>query len=322
MKIIHGVRPNLLPASVVTLGMFDGVHRGHQALLASCRRHADRLGLPAVALTYEPHPVKVLRPGTPVRLLTLLPEKLDGLARYGMDDVVIAEFTRAFSLISAETFLCDVLLAALHPQVIVVGYRTTFGHERAGTAKLLRTLGNSLGFAVEVVEPVEVDGAPVSSSHIRQCLDKGDVSLAAELLGYRYQLTGIVSTGDRRGGQLGIPTANLEVSNDKMLPADGVYVVDACAPGLKRRAVMNIGSRPTFDRPRALEVHLLDFSGDLYHQPLTVTFLARLREVCAFSTSEELISQIQRDIQLARRWEEGRGSFKEAQRLGDITGSD
>lgn len=299
MKVIHGIRTDLLPAAVVTLGMFDGVHCGHQALLSSCRLHADRLGLPAVALTYAPHPSQVLAPDKPVRLLTLLPEKLERLERSTMDTVVIAEFTRAFSLLSAECFLRDVLMAALHPRVVVVGYRTTFGHARGGTADVLRAVGPSLGFDVDVVEPVEVAGAPVSSSRIRTCLDAGDVTLAAALLGYRYQLTGLVLPGDQRGRALGVPTANIDVPCEKILPADGVYVVEACVPGLKRRAVMSIGSRPTFNRPHSLEVHLLDFDGDLYHQPLTVTFLARLREIRPFTSTAELVSQIRQDIALA-----------------------
>lgn len=301
MKVIHGIRPELLPASVVTLGMFDGVHLGHQALLRACRAQANRLGVPAVVLTYAPHPSQVLRPGAPVRLLTLLPEKLDRIAQAAVDEVVIAEFTTAFSLLTPEQFLRDVLVAALHPRVVVVGYRTTFGHARAGTAAVLREMAAPLGFDVEVVEPIEVAGVgPVSSSRIRECLDQGEVTLAAEQLGYSYHLTGIVAHGDSRGHQLGVPTANLETPADKMIPADGVYAVDACAPGIKRRAVMSIGSRPTFDRPRTLEVHLLDFHGDLYHQPLTVTFLARLRDVHAFPDVDTLLAQIQDDIAQAR----------------------
>ena len=299
MTITYGLQPNLLDASVVTLGMFDGVHRGHQALLGACRAHADRLGLPAVALTYEPHPTRVLRPGVPLRLLTLLPEKLARLERADITRVVIAEFTAAFSQLSPEAYL-RLLCDALHPRVVVVGYRTTFGHARAGTADVLRALGTALGFAVEIVEPVLVAGAPVSSSRIRACLDAGDVALAAELLGYRYTLTGTVEMGDGRGRTLGIPTANLDVSPDKLVPMDGIYAVDVCAPGGTRRGVMAIGPRPVFNRPRALEVHLLDFAGDLYHQPLTVTFLAHLRAVRSFPDPAALVAQIHADIAQAR----------------------
>ena len=300
MKVMHGITRDLIAASVVTMGMFDGVHRGHQALLQACRREAGRQGLPAVALTYAPHPMQVLRPDLPVRLLTLLPEKLARLAHDAVDNVVIAEFTRAFSQLSAMEFLHDYLVDALHARTVVVGYRTTFGHSREGNEALMRKAGKTLGFDVVVVPPVEVAGRAVSSSQIRDCLDTGDVALAAELLGYRYEMTGIVVPGDGRGHELGIPTANLDIPREKLVPAEGVYVVNTCAPGVHARAVMSIGERPTFDRPRTLEVHLLDFHGDLYHKPLTVTFLARLRPQVKFDTPEALIEQIQQDIDAAR----------------------
>lgn len=300
MQVIHGLQPNITPASALTLGMFDGVHLGHQALLAACRRQADRLGLPAVLLTYEPHPTRVLRPDVRLRLLTPLPEKIERLHNHGMDIVAIADFTPDFSRLTPEEFLREALLASFHPAVVVAGYRTTFGHARAGTAEVLLALGEQLGFAVEIVPQVEVAGGPVSSTRIRNCLEQGDVETAAILLGYRYQVTGTVMVGDQRGRLLGIPTANLDVHPDKLMPADGIYVVDVCAPGASRRGVMHIGSRPVFDRPRALEVHLLDFDGDLYHQPLTVTFLARLREIQNFPDVAALVAQMRQDIERAR----------------------
>ncbi len=300
MQVLRGIHPNLLPASVLTLGMFDGVHRGHQALLAACRTHADRLGLPAVALTYDPHPSRVLRPDAPLRLLTPLPEKLERLARAGMDYTAIAEFTQAFSQITAEAFLRDLLVAGLHPRMVVVGYRTTFGHDRGGTAALLRAFGDAEGIAIDIVEPIEVAGGPVSSTRIRHCLDAGQVELAAELLGYRYRVAGVVTRGDGRGHLLGVPTANLLPPPDKMLPQDGVYVVEVTIAGATRRGVMNIGARPTFGRPASLEVHLLDFHADLYDQPLTVSFLTRLRDIVAFPSVDALLAQIGKDIAEAR----------------------
>ena len=301
MRVLYGLHLDIVSASVVTLGMFDGVHRGHQALLAACRRHADRLGLPAVALTYEPHPARVLRPDAGVRLLTPLPEKIERLGHYGMDLVAVGEFTRAFSQLTPEEFLRDALDASFHPRVVVAGYRTTFGHARAGTAAVLRELGGRIGFEVDIVEPIEVAGGPVSSSRIRECLERGDVRTAAELLGYRYRVTGTVMVGDGRGRQLGVPTANLDVHPDKLVPGDGIYAVEACLPGAgHRRGVMHIGPRPVFGRPRALEVHLLDFAGDLYLQPLTVTFLARLRDIRNFPDPTALIVQMREDIAQAR----------------------
>jgi len=303
MHVIHGLYPDIVPASVLTLGMFDGVHCGHQALLTACRRHADRIGVPAVVLTYEPHPLRVLRPDAPLRLLTPLSEKIALLERAGMDIIAIADFTRVFSLLPADAFLHTVLTASFHPRLVVAGYRTTFGHARAGTAALLRDLGHTFGFAAEIVEPVAVAGGPVSSTRIRQCLEQGEVTTAAALLGYAYHITGTVIQGDHRGRQLGIPTANLEVHPDKLVPADGIYAVDVCAPGVRRRGVMHIGERPVFARPRTLEVHLLDFDGDLYQQPLTVTFLARLRHIERFPDVAALVAQMHADIARARQIE-------------------
>ncbi|HOF88685.1 MAG TPA: FAD synthetase family protein, partial [Armatimonadota bacterium] len=185
MAVIQGLRAQILPASVVTIGMFDGVHRGHQALLHACRRRADALHLPAVALTYDPHPARVLHPDVPVRLLTPRAEKLRRLQASAIDAVVVAHFTHAFSLLSADEYL-TLVVDALHPRAIVVGYRTTFGRGRAGTADVLRAFGARAGIAVEIVPPVEIRGMPVSSSLIRRTLDEGEVEAAAELLGYRY----------------------------------------------------------------------------------------------------------------------------------------
>lgn len=300
MKVIYGIQPSRFTSSVVTLGMFDGVHRGHQALLSACRAHASALGLPAVALTYHPHPSQILRPEHPVRQLTPLSEKLERLAQHRMDCTVVAQFTPEFSLISADAFLQDVLVDALHPRVVVAGYRTTFGHGRVGTADGLRAQGCTLGFATDIVEPIEVAGGPVSSTRIRQALENGEAALAAELLGYPYRLLGTVEHGDARGRTLGFPTANLAIPAEKMLPREGVYAVRACGDGLRHIGVMNIGPRPTFDRPLTVEVHLLDFHGDLYGRSLAVDCLAFIRETRAFAGPDALTAQIHRDIACAR----------------------
>lgn len=299
MAIIRGLQAGIAPASVVTLGMFDGIHRGHQALLHQCRRQADRHALPAIVLTYDPHPSRVLRPDVPVRLLTPLPEKLERLGEYPVESIVIAHFSLAFSQLSPDDYLQQVI-AALHPRVIVVGYRTTFGKGRAGTAEVLQELGTQYGIEIVIVPPVEISGAPVSSSLIRQRLDTGDVFTAAELLGYRYGISGTVIHGDGRGRKLGMPTANLAPLPEKLIPADGVYAVNATLCGQAFRAVMSIGSRPTFDRPSALEVHILDYECDLYGQTMSVTFLQRLRGICAFPDAAALVKQIEDDICRAR----------------------
>jgi riboflavin kinase/FMN adenylyltransferase len=299
MIIHHGLDVGLLPASVVTLGMFDGVHQGHQALLHGCLRQAERLGLPAVVLTYDPHPSRVLRPEAPVRQLTPLPEKLARLGRYPLDQIVIARFTPEFAQLGAEEYL-ERVIASLHPKAIVVGYRTTFGKGRAGTAEVLTAFGARAGIAVEIVPPVAVRGVPVSSTQIRESLDRGDVAFAAELLGYRYQLSGSVGRGDGRGRQLGVPTANLEPEPEKLIPADGVYAVNVETCGATYRGVMSLGARPTFDRPRTIEIYLLDFTGDLYGQPLTAVFLTRLRDICRYNSVDALMMQIREDIARAR----------------------
>jgi riboflavin kinase/FMN adenylyltransferase len=216
-----------------------------------------------------------------------------------LEHVVIAHFTLEFSHLSPEAYLRHVV-DALHPCAIVVGYRTTFGKDRAGTADVLRQLGDDWGIEIVIVPPIEVNDLPVSSSMIRQRLDAGDVAAAAELLGYRYRLTGTVAHGDARGRELGMPTANLEPMPEKLIPADGVYVVNATTVSGSYRGVMSIGARPTFNRPDALEVHLLDYAGDLYGQELTVTFLQRLRDICTFPTPAALMAQIDDDIRRAR----------------------
>jgi riboflavin kinase / FMN adenylyltransferase len=300
MIVIDGARPDILTASVVTVGMFDGVHRGHQALLQNCWQHAKQRNLPGVAVTYHPHPSQVLRPEAPVRLLTPLAEKIKRLAGYNLDYVLIIEFTRDFSLLTPIEFLRDILVRSCHPTMVVVGYRTTFGHGRAGTATVLCENSRVLGFECNIVEPVEAAGNPVSSTRIRQCLDAGDVGQATELLGYPYQLEGLVIHGDGRGQTIGVPTANLAIPAEKLVPANGVYAVMATVDGKAYRAVMNIGDRPTFERPYALEIHLLDFAGDLYNRKLIVNLHARLRDTRAFSSPEILAEQIRDDIARTR----------------------
>lgn len=300
MEVVHGIRADFLPGAAVTMGMFDGVHRGHQALLRACRLHADRLGLPAVALTYEPHPFQVLHPEAEAHLLTLLPEKVELLERFGMDYVLVAEFTLDFSRLTPEAFVQSVVVDTVHPRVVVVGYRSSFGHDRAGSSSLLVELGARLVFAVEVVEPVLVQGEPASSSRIRQCLLEGDLALATAMLGSPYRLKGRVVAGDGRGRQVGFPTANLDVPPGKLAPADGVYAVNVTVGGRAYRGAMSIGPRPTFRRARTLEVHLLDFAGELTAQTVTVEFLARLRGIVGFTNSDELTAQVREDIARVR----------------------
>ena len=300
MKVIRGISPDLYPASVVTMGMFDGVHRGHQVLINACRESAKKQNLPAIVLTYEPHPSKLLHPEQQALLLTTLSEKLALLEQAGIDVVVIPDFTREFSELNAEAFLREVLVASLHPQTLVVGYRTTFGHDRGGNAELLRSKAQQLGFTAEIVEPIIIADGAVSSSRIRSSLLAGELELANTLLGYKYKLSGKVTHGDGRGHSLGISTANIVPPIDKLVPAEGVYAVNVSLVDSNYRGVMNIGERPTFGRPFSLEVHLLDYQGDLYDHELTVTFAKYLRPVSYFTSSAELKDQIDIDIAQTR----------------------
>lgn len=300
MQVIRDVKPDLFSASIMTLGMFDGMHRGHQALIRACTSLAKLRNLPSVVFTYEPHPSFIIDPKHIVHLLTLFPEKLERLAISGIDAVVVPVFTHAFSHLPAEQFIRDILIPTLHPSAIIVGYRSTFGYQRSGNTEMLQRIGQQMGITIQIVPPIEVAGTAVSSTRIRESLAQGNVALAEELLGYRYQITGYVTHGDERGRTLGVPTANLAVPEEKVIPGDGVYAVNALVGDRRIRGVMNIGQRPTFERSYSIEVHLLDFSENLYGQNVTVVLLQRLREVRSFASSEELIAQIQQDISAAR----------------------
>src|SRR5437763_1262380 len=271
MRVIRHLapRPERLPGSVLTLGNFDGAHLGHQAIVRrAVARARESAGL-AVALTFEPHPVAVLAPGRAPLMLQTLHDRLASLAGLGVDVTVIQRFTRAFAALDPEAFVRDFLLRHLELEHVVVGYNVNFGRDRAGTSETLRTLGARLGFQVEVVGPVKAvgDGEQVSSTRLRALLQAGDMSSARALLGRPYTLRGRVVAGDRRGRTLGFPTANLHLRAGLLLPPDGVYAVGVEVDGRMREAVLNVGVRPTFaGRQRTVEVHLLDFSGDLYRR--------------------------------------------------------
>jgi len=306
MRVIRHLarRPERLPGSVLTLGNFDGAHLGHQAIVRrAVARAREAKGL-AVALTFEPHPVAVLTPARAPLMLQTLHDRLASLAGLGVDVTVIQRFTRAFAALDPEAFVRDFLLRHLELEHVVVGYNVNFGRDRAGTSETLRTLGARLGFQVEVVGPVKAagDGEQVSSTRLRALLQAGDMSSARALLGRPYTLRGRVVAGDRRGRTLGFPTANLHLRAGLLLPPDGVYAVGVEVDGRMREAVLNVGVRPTFaGRQRTVEVHLLDFSGDLYRRWLVVEVIERLRGEEAFGGPEALRAAIARDVARARR---------------------
>lgn len=290
------------PRPVVALGNFDGVHRGHQALVAAITDAASQRSGTPVVLTFDPHPSRVLAPGACPTALMTLDQKTATLFRLGVHAVAVLPFTPEIAAARPEDFAADVLQRALGAHAVVVGTNFHFGRGRAGDVGTLRRQGETLGFAVIEVAPVVVDGDRVSSSRIREALAGGDAGAAARLLGRPHCVFGAVVRGEGRGRTIGIPTANLRPENET-LPALGVYAA-WCWPGTTPAAcpaVVNIGRRPTFGAGAvSVEAHLLDFSGDLYGQRLGLSFVSRLRGEQAFPGPEALVAQIRSDIAAAR----------------------
>lgn len=289
------------PHSVVTVGTFDGVHRGHQAVLGYVRAQAQQRGGKSTVLSFDPHPREVLR-GEPVPLLTTIEERVALLEALGIDRFIVLPFTPALAAMSAEDFVAQVLVERIGLQAVCVGYDHTFGRNREGNVALLETLGPRYGFAVDVIPPQVVGDRTVSSTLIRQLLLRdGAVEQAALLLGRPYSLQAIVVHGDGRGRLLGFPTANLHVAHPrKIIPRNGVYAVRVWLPERPSwlYGMMNIGMRPTFEGDRRmLEVHILEFEGDLYGKLLRIDFIARLRDEQHFASIEALRAQLFQDRQ-------------------------
>ena len=303
MWIVRGLRsfaPDVA-ASVIARGTFDGVHLAHRAILDVAVARGRELGVPAVACTFEPHPMDVLQPGRAPLPIATLDDRLTWISEAGIDGTVVLEFTRALAAMEPEAFVKDVLLDSLHAREIVVGYNHTFGRGARGNAHLLDALGARFGFRTHVVPAYEVDGVPVSSSEIRAALQAGNVERAARFLGRPYAITGDVVAGAGRGRTLGFPTANVQPSLTPLIPA-GVY---ACRVEFEREhhdAVVNVGVRPTFGEDTlCIEAHVLDFSGDLYGRRVRIAFLHHLRDETRFPSVDALRAQISRDIEQARR---------------------
>jgi riboflavin kinase/FMN adenylyltransferase len=291
-----------LPRVVLTLGNFDGVHRGHQAIVARARAEADRRGAQAVALTFHPHPLMVLAGERGPALIQSLRDRLALLRALGVDVAVVQRFTRAFAARTPEEFVEGFLLRSLALVHVVVGYNVNFGRARAGSAATLRELGTRHGFDVETVGPVTVGDVAVSSSIVRDAIAAGDVARAGALLGRPYGLRGRVVVGDRRGRTIGFPTANLHVRPRVLLPADGVYAVRVHDGAAVHAGVVNVGVRPTFGTARrTVEAHVLDFGGDLYGRWLELDFVARLRGEQRFDGIAALKAAIAADVAQARR---------------------
>ncbi len=303
MQIVRGL-PSVPPErrpSAVALGVFDGVHLGHRAILGAAVAHARATGAPALACTFEPNPLEVLQPDRAPLPITTLDERLDLIAACGVDGTIVLTFTRELAAVEPEAFVKDVLVDRLAARQVVVGFNHRFGRAARGDAALLRELGARMGFNVDVVAPLTVDGVPVSSTAIRAALGRGDVDAAARMLGRPYTLPGTVVAGAGRGRTLGFPTANVAPGRP-VLVAPGVYACTFEVGGQARRAVVNVGVRPTFgEATLAIEAYLLDFSGDLYGQTVQLTFVSRVREERRFPTVDALRAQIADDVETARR---------------------
>ncbi len=291
----------------LTLGSFDGVHLGHQALVRHVAGVARARGWASVVVTFWPHPVKVLRPEIPLRLLCTLEERTRRLLECGADYVVVWPFTLELSQLPGRAFL-ELLRTALDLRYIAVGPTFHMGHRRDTDAARLVELGQELGFSVEIIPPLEVAGDRVSSTRIREVLAQGAVRLAAQLLGRPYAISGTVVHGDHRGRLLGVPTANLRMPEKLVVPKNGIYatlveILDDQGNVLAGPypAATNVGDNPTFaNQYRRIESHLLDFDGDLYGRTLRVSFIERLRDEVRFESVEVLVAQMQRDLQQAR----------------------
>jgi riboflavin kinase / FMN adenylyltransferase len=326
--------PEDMEPTVVTVGMFDGVHRGHRALLDRVAAEAAARGVPAAAVTFDRHPLAVLRPGGEPPLLAPLDRKVALLGEAGMAVVLVLEFTRELSEVGAEAFATGVLFDGLAARAVVVGENFRFGHRAAGDPALLAALGRPRGIEVVAVPLHAEGGQVVSSTRVRAELDAGDVAAAAASLGRPYAVEGVVVAGDHRGGPLlGVPTANLEVPAGIAIPADGVYaghLTDLAAEGsgephdgpagsgsgpspsagakhvpvdrgIARPAAVSVGTNPQFGTERRVEAHVLDFDGDLYGHRVSVGFSHRLRGQATFAGVDELAAQIRADIDQARR---------------------
>lgn len=304
IKIIDDIKDIKTPLinPVLTIGNFDGVHRGHLALFDKVKEIGKAVNGQSVVITFDPHPVKVMKPGNGPLLITPIREKLKLISDAGIDVIFCISFNKQFSSISARDFVKEILVDRIGVREIVVGYDYAFGRGRLGDIKLLQDMGKEFGFNVHVIEPIHLDKTLVSSTYIRDLLLKGDLVEAKRLLGRDYQISGTVIKGAGRGTNLlGIPTANLRTP-DELIPKKGVYAVVADMEDGSYYGVCNIGNNPTFGaNALSIETHLLDFNKDILGKEFTIRFLHRLREEKEFDSKEKLADQIRKDIKRARK---------------------
>ncbi|MEA3470693.1 MAG: bifunctional riboflavin kinase/FAD synthetase [Thermodesulfobacteriota bacterium] len=287
--------------SNVTIGNFDGIHLGHQEILRKTVKESKEANRRSIVITFDPHPKKIIHPERrPFFLLSTLDEKLRLIESFNIDIVILISFTAEFSKTTAEEFVRNILWDKLHLNKLFIGYDYAFGKNKGGNAAFLRTFGEKLGFQVEEIGAVMVDETIVSSTNVRLSILKGDVRGASRMLERPYNVSGTVVKGFRRGTEIGFPTANIE--SEKVIPAEGVYAIIAEVEENRYQGVINIGYNPTFGNEElSMEVHLLDFQGDIYEKKIDIQFIDRLRDEIKFDSPEKLVVQIQKDIASAKK---------------------
>ena len=304
MSVIGGIEavPRDLSRSAVSIGIFDGMHLGHRSLLAALRSEAQRAGGPAVVLTFDRHPLELLAPERAPRYINTIDQKLRLLEEAGAQLVVLARFDHSLADLSPDEFVDQVIVGRLRAAAVVVGSNFRFGWKRSGDVGRLRALGTQRGFRVVSVEPAMVHGVPVSSTRVRNAVERGDVRSAAVLLGQPFTMLGTVIPGLGLGRKLGFPTANVEVAPKQIVPRDGVYAVRALVGGESLPGVCSIGTRPTIESaPRAMEIHIDGFEGSIYGAGIGTAFYHRMRDEAEFDSLESLAAQIANDVEAARR---------------------
>ena len=310
MRLFHGTdNAEIQRPTVLTLGVFDGLHVGHQLVMRTVVERAHERNAVPTVVTFDPHPRAVLHPESAPPLLQTLDQKVEGFGVLGIQQTIVVRFTEEFSMISAKDFLRDVVKERLQAKEVYLGKGFAFGHNREGNIDLLTRVGKDLGFVAGEVPEICLRGRRVSSSRIRELLAQGKVNLARRMLGRPYGVEGLVERGAERGRQLGFPTANLHPHN-RVIPRNGVYVTGTLIEGKWRRSVTNAGVRPTFglETEPSVETFVMNWAGDLYGDVVRVRFLRRLRDERKFGSIEELKAQIEKDVARAQSYFERTGA--------------
>ena len=312
MNAVQWAHPPGIPrdrGTVATVGTFDGVHLGHWTVLQEIRERAEAAGRRSILVTFDPHPLRIVRPEHAPLSLTTPVEKKEILAESGLDYAVFLSFTPALSRYEPRRFVEEILVERLRVEELVIGYDHGFGKDREGDPESLERMGAELGFTVDVVSPVSADGRAISSSRIRSHLTQGEIRAATGCLGRPYSIRGVVVRGEGRGRGLGFPTANLRVAEgDKLIPPQGIYAVRGVLRSGTYPGALHLGPRPTFQgSPPTIELHLLDFDADIYGEEVRVDFIEHIRGVEPFTSVKALVEQIRKDVDEARRVLEGEG---------------